>query len=513
MQLLVAGILVERVHGPAEPLVLAFGRRAQRLARPEPRRLTERGAQLRESGRVQCDNELAAGLVPLLVDELEEGAERGAVQRVELPDEILDQDVTVTDLAEQRGEPLELGPEPLPLDTVVQLSPRRPEQRADPARRDPELVQIFGIVAAARPALPGEELGRVRTDERLELVFSPLGRLEPLKRMKSLCALGAHAGHGRGPFVRSRVGIYGLAGAAFALAVLLSVLGVGEEEGALTNWQALVLGVVQGATELLPISSSGHLILVPWLADWQVLQEDDEFNQTFDVALHLGTLVAVVGYFWRDVVRLLSAWVGSLSRRSVTSTDERVAWAVFVATIPAAVVGALGEEFIVDRLGEPWQIAILLAFFALILLVADRTPQRRNLETVGVKEGFAIGVAQGLALMPGVSRSGITISAARFLGFDRDSAARLSFLLLIPTTFGAVLWKGVTDVLLADLPDGWQGPFVVGILAALASGLLAIVFLLGFVRRHTYAPFVVYRVVVAVVVLGLIAAGVRDSAF
>jgi undecaprenyl-diphosphatase len=313
--------------------------------------------------------------------------------------------------------------------------------------------------------------------------------------------------------MRGRASIYVTAGAAFALALLLAILGVGEEEGALTNWQALVLGVVQGATELLPISSSGHLILVPWLADWQVLQEDDEFNQTFDVALHLGTLVAVVGYFWRDVVRLLSAWVGSLSRRSVTSTDERVAWAVFVATIPAAVAGALLEEFIVDRLGEPWQIAILLAFFALILLVADRTPQRRDLETVGVKEGFAIGVAQGLALAPGVSRSGITISAARFLGFDRDSAARLSFLLLIPTTFGAVLWKGVTDVLLADLPAGWQGPFVVGILAALASGLLAIVFLLGFVRRHTYAPFVVYRVVVAIVVLGLIAAGVRDSGF
>src|SRR5918995_352421 len=298
--------------------------------------------------------------------------------------------------------------------------------------------------------------------------------------------------------MRGRAVIYVTAGAAFALAVLLSILGVGEKEGALTNWQALVLGIVQGATELLPISSSGHLILVPWLADWQVLQEDDEFNQTFDVALHLGTLVAVVGYFWRDVVRLLSSWFGSLLRRSITSTDERVAWAVFVATIPAAVAGALGEEFIVDRLGEPWQIAILLAFFALILLVADRTPQRRDLETVGVKEGFAIGVAQGLALAPGVSRSGITISAARFLGFDRDSAARLSFLLLIPTTFGAVLWKGITDVLLADLPAGWQGPFVVGILAALASGLLAIVFLLGFVRRHTYAPFVVYRVVVAI---------------
>ena len=313
--------------------------------------------------------------------------------------------------------------------------------------------------------------------------------------------------------MRRRVGIFVAAGAAFALALVLAALGVGEEEGALTNWQALVLGVVQGATELLPISSSGHLILVPWAADWQVLQEDDEFNQTFDVALHLGTLVAVAGYFWDDVVRLVGAWVGSVRRLAVSAGDERLAWVIFVATIPAAVVGALGENFIVDRLGEPWQIAILLAAFALVLLVADRRPARRGLETVGVKEGLAIGIAQSLALAPGVSRSGITISAARFLGLDRDAAARLSFLLLIPTTLGAVVWKGVTDVLLGDLPAGWKGPFLVGMLAAASSGLLAIVFLLNFVRRHTYAPFVVYRLVVAVLVGGLIVTGVRDSAF
>ena len=313
--------------------------------------------------------------------------------------------------------------------------------------------------------------------------------------------------------MRGRAAIFVTAGAAFALALLLALLGVGEKAGALSNWQALALGLVQGATELLPISSSGHLILVPWAADWTYLKNDDEFNQTFDVALHLGTLVAVVGYFWRDVARLLGAWIGSLTRRSISGSDERLAWAVVVATIPAAAAGALGESFIVDHLGEPWQIAILLAFFGLVLLGADRTPERRDLGTVGIKEGLAIGIAQSLALAPGVSRSGITISAARFLGLDRDSAARLSFLLLIPTTFGAVLWKGVTDVLLGDLPTGWHGPFVVGMLAALASGLLAIVFLLGFVRRHTYAPFVVYRIVVAVVVLGLIATGVRDATF
>jgi undecaprenyl-diphosphatase len=313
--------------------------------------------------------------------------------------------------------------------------------------------------------------------------------------------------------MRGRTALFVSAGAALALALLLALVGAGEKSGALSNWQALALGLVQGATELLPISSSGHLILVPWAADWTYLKNDDEFNQTFDVALHLGTLVAVVGYFWRDVARLLGAWAGSLARRSISGSDERLAWAVVVATIPAAAAGAIGESFIVDHLGEPWQIAILLAVFGLVLLGADRRPARRDLGTVGIKEGLAIGIAQSLALAPGVSRSGITISAARFLGLDRDSAARLSFLLLIPTTFGAVLWKGVTDLLLGDLPAGWHGPFVVGMLAALASGLLAIVFLLGFVRRRTYAPFVVYRIVIAVVVLGLIATGVRDAAF
>jgi undecaprenyl-diphosphatase len=193
--------------------------------------------------------------------------------------------------------------------------------------------------------------------------------------------------------------------------------------------------------------------------------------------------------------------------------DERLAWVIFVATIPAAIAGALGEEFIVDNLGEPWQIAILLSSFGLVLLLADQRPTTRDLDSVSVKEGLAIGVAQSLSLAPGVSRSGITISAARFLGLDRDAAARLSFLLLIPTTFGAILWKGITDVLLGDLPAGWQGPFVVGMLAAMASGLLAIVFLLGFVRRHTYAPFVVYRIAVSLLVLGLIATGVREAGF
>jgi undecaprenyl-diphosphatase len=310
-----------------------------------------------------------------------------------------------------------------------------------------------------------------------------------------------------------RVGILAVAGAALAVAVGLTLAGAGEVPGALPNWQALVLGLVQGATELLPISSSGHLILVPWLFEWEYLETHDEFNQTFDVALHVGTLVAVVVYFWRDVVRLIGAWVGSVRRRRVQTADERIAWFVVVATVPAAAIGALGEDLIADHLGEPWQIAIFLAVFGVVLWVADRTPPRREMSGLGPGTAIVVGLAQSLALMPGVSRSGITITAARFIGLDRDSAARISFLLLIPIVFGASLWKGVTDVLLGDLPPGSTGPFVVGMISAAASGLLAIWGLLGYVRRHDYTLFVVYRLVVAAFVLLLIATGVREATF
>ena len=310
-----------------------------------------------------------------------------------------------------------------------------------------------------------------------------------------------------------RVGILTVAGAALAVAVGLTLAGVGDDPDALPNWQALVLGLVQGATELLPISSSGHLILVPWLFEWEYLETHEEFNQTFDVALHVGTLAAVVAYFWGDIVRLAGAWLRSVRRRRVETAEERVAWFVAVATVPAALVGALGEDLIAERLGEPWQIAIFLAVFGVLLWLADRTPPRRQTSELGPGTALAVGLAQSLALMPGVSRSGITITAARFLGLDRDSAARISFLLLVPIVFGASLWKGVTDVLLGDLPPGSAGPFTVGVIASAASGLLAIWGLLGYVRRHDYSLFVVYRLLVAAFVLLLIAGNVREPTF
>jgi len=310
-----------------------------------------------------------------------------------------------------------------------------------------------------------------------------------------------------------RVGVIVGAGAAFAAALALAIAGAGEHPGALSNWQALVLGLVQGATELLPISSSGHLILLPWLADWTYLKDNDDFHQTFDVALHLGTFIAVALYFRHDVVSLVAAVLSSLRRRRIENPTERLAWYIVVATIPAAVVGALGEELIAEHLGEPWQIAILLAAFAVVLWIADRSRAERKVADLRLADAVTVGLVQTLALMPGVSRSGVTISAARFLGLDRDAAARFSFLLLLPTTLGAVVWKGVTDVVLADLPPGSTGPFVVGTLAAAVSGLAAIWALLGYVRTRTYSIFVLYRLVAAALIGLIILTGVREAGF
>jgi undecaprenyl-diphosphatase len=303
-----------------------------------------------------------------------------------------------------------------------------------------------------------------------------------------------------------------LAGAAFLLAVVLAALRIGETPGQLSDWQALVLGITQGATELLPVSSSGHLILVPWAAGWHYLQENPDFNKTFDVALHLGTLIAVVLYFWRDVVRLARAWWQSLKRRQVETADERIAWYVFIATVPAALAGAAGESFIEKKLGDPWQIAILLAVFAILLWIADHVPPRRSMEDIGWKGALGVGLAQCLALMPGTSRSGVTITAARFLKLNRDDAARLSFFLLIPIVFGAAVLKGA-KVAVDGLPPGSAGPFVVGMLAAAVVGLAAIAALLGYVRRHTYTVFVVYRLVLSAAILITIGAGWRGKNF
>src|SRR5215218_2976503 len=263
--------------------------------------------------------------------------------------------------------------------------------------------------------------------------------------------------------MRRRALVYGSALALLALAFVLALAGVGEEPGKLSDWQAFTLGIVQGLTELLPISSSGHLIIVPWLGDWRYLETHEDFNKTFDVALHLGTLVAAIVYFRRDIAVLVRAWLRSVAARAVRGEDERLAWLIAAATIPAAIVGGLGDDFISEKLGDPWQIAALLAAFGLALLWADRRPQDRALGMLRWREAIGVGIAQSLALAPGVSRAGVTITAGRVLRLSRDGAARFSFLLLIPVVLGAVVLKGTKDVLFGGgLPEGSAGPFLVG---------------------------------------------------
>jgi undecaprenyl-diphosphatase len=307
--------------------------------------------------------------------------------------------------------------------------------------------------------------------------------------------------------------IYASAALLLLLAALLAAADAGEKSGRLGDWQAFALGVTQGLTELLPISSSGHLILVPWLANWHYLESHPDFNKTFDVALHLGTLIAVVVYFWADVARYVGAWFASLRRRAVTTTDERIAWWIFAATIPTAVAGAAGEDTIETRLGQPYQIAIVLAVFGVILWLVDRLPEERGIGQLGFRRAFLVGISQILALMPGVSRSGITITTGRLARLDRDSTARFAFLLLIPIVFGAVVYKGVKHIVLGSLPAGWGGPFLVGTLAAAAVGLVVIDLLLGYVRRHDYSIFVAYRLLAAGAILAVIASGWRGAHF
>jgi undecaprenyl-diphosphatase len=277
----------------------------------------------------------------------------------------------------------------------------------------------------------------------------------------------------------------------------------------MTILQAIVLGITQGLTEFAPVSSSGHLILVPWLFGWSILDNPD-LNKTFDVALHIGTLVGAVLYFRRELWRYLVAWLRSIARRSIESVDERIAWALVIGTIPGAIAGALFEGFITDKLGQPGLIAVMLAVFGVVLYVVDkRAPSRKSLQAVSVPDGLVMGIAQALALQPGVSRSGVTMTAGRLLAIDRESAARFSFLLSIPIIAGAGLFKGL-EVARDGLPPGMAAPFLWGMVSSAISGFLVIAFLLSYLRRRDFFIFMAYRIAVAVLVLVLIATGVRS---
>jgi len=259
--------------------------------------------------------------------------------------------------------------------------------------------------------------------------------------------------------------------------------------------RAIVLGILQGLGEFLPISSSGHLIAVPWLCGWP------DSGLSFDVALHLGTLVAVAAAFWRDWLGLLGAFLRALpSGRVFADADARLLVYIGLASVPGAVAGLLLEKWADTVFRSPALVAAMMVALGCVLWLADRDADRRPDEEVTLRDALLIGCAQALAIVPGTSRSGATISAALFLGQRRDNAARFSFLLALPITAGAALIK--VPHLLREASE--REAVLAGMVAAALSGFLAIRLLLSYVRRGSYTPFVLYRFAFAALVLGVV---------
>lgn len=260
---------------------------------------------------------------------------------------------------------------------------------------------------------------------------------------------------------------------------------------------AIILAIVQGITEFLPISSSAHLILLPAIAGWE------EHELVFDVALHLGTLTAVVWYFRAELVRMASAWLRSIAGGQTTA-ESRLAWAVLWGTVPVGLVGLLFNDFIESDLRQPLLLGAMTALFAVPLWLADVFgPRQRDEHTLGWRDVAAIGTAQALALIPGVSRSGITMTAGLALGLTREASARFSFLLSIPVI---VLAGGLETVQLVHAGEGadWR-VLLAGVCVSAVSAYLCIKLFLSFLERIGMLPFAIYRVLLAAVIVYMFA--------
>ena len=271
---------------------------------------------------------------------------------------------------------------------------------------------------------------------------------------------------------------------------------------------AIVLGIVQGLTEFLPVSSSGHLQLVPWLFDWNDFDGNEDLETAFDVAVHIGTLVGAIAYLWRDVVKYAAAGVTMAVKREPTP-DGRIAWMLVATIIPAGLVGVLGSG-VRDALDDDiWLTATTLIVFGLLLLYADRIGGNRSFESLTWRDTTILGLAQACALQPGVSRSGVTVTAARWVGFDRSEAARLVFLMSIPVIAAAGLFSFVDIGGFSGIPSDFRAPFLWGMASSAVTGWIAVWGLLAFVRSRDFSPFVVYRVLLGLTVFGILASGWR----
>jgi undecaprenyl-diphosphatase len=247
-------------------------------------------------------------------------------------------------------------------------------------------------------------------------------------------------------------------------------------------FEAIILGIVQGLTEFLPISSTAHLILFPWFLNWR-----GEINTlTFDVALHAGTLLALILFFWRD-------WLELIFKK------QRLFGLIILASIPAGAAGFLLNDIVENNLREPLVISIMLIAVGILMLVAERTNKHKGLEKTGLKDSLIIGLAQALAIIPGVSRSGITISAGLFRGFEREAAARFSFLLSTPLIAGATALH-LKEALISQTNHDFR-LFFAGIITSFITGFIAIKFLLKFLKKNPLNLFVYYRFVLSAVII------------
>lgn len=271
---------------------------------------------------------------------------------------------------------------------------------------------------------------------------------------------------------------------------------------------AIILGLVQGLSEFLPISSSGHLVLVPWLFGWNDFGSP-AIEKAFDTALHLGTLLAVLFYLRQELVGYVREGVRVIiAPKRADKQMGRRAWLFVASAIPAGVAGAIGEDWVTEKLGKPVMVAVSLIVFGLVLLWADRLAGERDEDSFSTRDAVLIGVAQVIALNPGTSRSGITITAARKFGFSRDAAARVSFLMSVPVIGGAVLFK-LAKLAKDGVPDGLMTPMIVGIVAAGISGWFAMWGMIRMLRNRNFNGFVIYRVLIGTGVLLLAASSIR----
>ncbi|MGC5616992.1 undecaprenyl-diphosphate phosphatase [Georgenia sp. Z1491] len=285
----------------------------------------------------------------------------------------------------------------------------------------------------------------------------------------------------------------------------------------MTWWETIVLGIVQGLTEFLPISSSAHIRIFG-----ELLPSRTDPGAAFTAISQLGTEAAVVVYFRRDIARIVSHWfralpVGPWKRQLPASDpDARMGWFVIVGSIPIGVLGLLLESWIDTTFRHLFITAAMLALFGLLLLVADRTAkQTKGLDHLSWWDAILLGLAQSLALVPGVSRSGATITMGLFLGLTREAAARMSFLLAIPAVIASGMYKLFSDVLLSDAPPAPGEPSLfatfLATVVAFVVGYWVIVWFLKLVSTRTYLPFVVYRIVLAVAIVALVLGGVISA--